>query len=156
NRGGCNPFKYEFNAWLAQQGDRVPVKTLDEIVRSRRYHPAIQARLEAGNNVQLPPDSVPGCQGRQRVREGLRDAVTRTMDRLQLDALVYRPWSNPPRRIGDLTTPAGDNSQVFSPTTGMPAMTVPMGYTRGNALPAGMNSLRCRVCESRPVEIALR
>ena len=154
NRGGCNPFKYEFNAWLAQQGDRVPVKTLDEIVRSRRYHPAIQARLEAGNNVQLPPDSVPGCQGRQRVREGLRDAVTRTMDRLQLDALVYPTWSNPPRLIGDLNTPAGDNSQVFSPTTGMPAMTVPMGYTRGNALPAGMTFFGRAFDESRLIKLA--
>jgi Asp-tRNA(Asn)/Glu-tRNA(Gln) amidotransferase A subunit family amidase len=154
NRGGCNPFKYEFNAWLAQQGDRAPVKTLDEIVRSRRYHPAIQARLEAGNNVQLPPDSVPACQGRQRVREGLRDAVTRTMDRLQLDALVYPTWSNPPRLIGDLNTPAGDNSQVFSPTTGMPAMSVPMGYTRGNTLPAGMTFFGRAFDESRLIKLA--
>ena len=59
------------------------------------------------------------------------------MDRLQLDALIYPTWSNPPRLIGDLNTPAGDNSQVFSPTTGMPAITVPMGYTRNNTLPAG-------------------
>ena len=154
NRGGCNPFKYEFNAWLAQQGDRAPVKTLDEIVRSRRYHPAIQARLEAGNNVQSPPDSVPACQGRQRVREGLRDAVTRTMDKLQLDALVYPTWSNPPRLIGDLNTPAGDNSQVFSPTTGMPAMTVPMGYTRGNTLPAGMTFFGRAFDEPRLIKLA--
>jgi len=154
NRGGCNPFKYEFNAWLAQQGDRVPVKSLDSIVRTRRYHPAIQARLEAAANVQLPPDSVPGCQGRQRVRDGLRDAVTRTMDRLQLDALVYPTWSNPPRLIGDLNTPAGDNSQVFSPTTGMPAMTVPMGYTRGNTLPAGMTFFGRAFDESRLIKLA--
>src|SRR3954470_9144622 len=26
NRQPCNPFKYEFNAWLAAQGDKVPVK----------------------------------------------------------------------------------------------------------------------------------
>jgi Asp-tRNA(Asn)/Glu-tRNA(Gln) amidotransferase A subunit family amidase len=40
--------------------------------------------------------------------------------------------------IGDLNTPAGDNSQVFSPTTGFRAITVPMCYTRNNTLPAGM------------------
>ncbi len=43
--------------------------------------------------------------------------------------------------IGDLNTPAGDNSQLFSPQTGFPAITVPMGWTRspnGEALPAGM------------------
>ena len=60
------------------------------------------------------------------------------MDSLQLDAMVYPTWSNPPRLIGDLNTPHGDNSQLFSPTTGYPALTVPMGYTRGGRLPAGI------------------
>jgi Asp-tRNA(Asn)/Glu-tRNA(Gln) amidotransferase A subunit family amidase len=59
------------------------------------------------------------------------------MDRLRLDALVHPTWSNPPRLIGDLNTPAGDNSQLFSPMTGWPAVQVPMGYTRGT-LPAGI------------------
>ena len=54
------------------------------------------------------------------------------MDALKLDALVYPTWSNPPRLIGDLNTPHGDNSQFFSPTTGFPAIQVPMGYTRGD------------------------
>lgn len=138
NRGNCNPFKYEFNAWLAQQGEKVPVHDLDEIVRSRRYHPSVETRLVAADSIKLAPDSIAACRGRERVRDGLRDAVARTMDRLRLDALVYPTWSNPPRLIGDLNTPAGDNSQVFSPTTGNPAITVPMGYTRNNTLPAGM------------------
>ena len=60
------------------------------------------------------------------------------MDRLKLDAFVYPTWSNPPRLIGDLNTPAGDNSQVFSPTTGFPAIDVPMGYSRGDTLPVGI------------------
>ena len=59
------------------------------------------------------------------------------MDALKLDAYVYPTWSNPPRLIGDLNTPGGDNSQFFSPTTGFPSIQVPMGYTRG-VLPAGI------------------
>ena len=55
-----------------------------------------------------------------------------------LQAFVYPTWSNPPRLIGDLNTPHGDNSQVFSPTTGWPAINVPMGYTRDGRLPAGI------------------
>ena len=153
-RGGCNPFKYEINRWLAEQGDRVPVKSIDSIVRSGKYHPSIQTRLEAAIRVELPPDSIPGCQSRQRVRDGLREAVTRTMDRLQLDALVYPTWSNPPRLIGDMKTPAGDNSQVFSPTTGMPAITVPMGYTRNNTLPAGMTIFGRAFDEPRLIKLA--
>ena len=137
-----------------EQGDRVPVKSIDSIVRSGQYHPSIQTRLEAAIRVELPPDSIPGCQSRQRVRDGLREAVTRTMDRLQLDALVYPTWSNPPRLIGDMTTPAGDNSQVFSPTTGMPAITVPMGYTRNNTLPAGMTIFGRAFDEPRLIKLA--
>ena len=60
------------------------------------------------------------------------------MDKLKLDAFIYPTWSNPPRLIGDLNTPHGDNSQFYSPTTGFPAINVPMGFTRGGALPAGM------------------
>ena len=56
------------------------------------------------------------------------------MDAQQLDAFVYPTWSHPPRLIGDLNTPHGDNSQFFSPETGFPAIQVPMGYTRGDAL----------------------
>ncbi len=135
---GCNPFKYEFNEWLGQQGGRAPIKSLDDVVRTGRYHPSIEVRLRAADTVSLPPDSIPSCLARGRVRTGLRDAVTAIMDSQHLDALVYPTWSNPPRLIGDLNTPGGDNSQVFSPTTGMPAITVPMGYTRNNTLPAGM------------------
>jgi Asp-tRNA(Asn)/Glu-tRNA(Gln) amidotransferase A subunit family amidase len=71
-------------------------------------------------------------------REQVRAAVTRTMDAQKIDAWVYPTWSNPPRLIGDLNTPGGDNSQFFSPTTGFPAIQVPMGYTRGGRLPAGI------------------
>jgi amidase len=64
--------------------------------------------------------------------------VLKTMEAHALDAFVYPTWSNPPRLIGDLNTPHGDNSQVFSPTTGFPAINVPMGYTLGGQLPAGV------------------
>ena len=87
--------------------------------------------------MELPPERNPGCRDREEFREGLRAAVLRAMDAQRLDALVYPTWSNPPRLIGDLNTPPGDNSQLFSPSTGWPAITVPMGYTRGT-LPAGM------------------
>ena len=154
NRQPCNPFKAEFNAWLAAQGPNVPVKSIEEIIRSRKYHPSVQVRLENAQKFEPAPDSAPGCQARQRVREGLRDATTRVMDRLQLDALIYPTWSNPPRLIGDLNTPGGDNSQVFSPTTGMPAITVPMGYTRDDKLPAGITIFGRAFDEPRLIKLA--
>jgi amidase len=136
--GGCNPFKYDFERFLASRNDTtLPVKTVADLIHSRRFHPSIETRLTAAQAESLPPERNPGCASRDRFREALRTAVLREMDGKQLDALVYPTWSNPPRLIGDLNTPAGDNNQLFSPSTGYPAITVPMGYTRG-VLPAGL------------------
>ena len=136
--GGCNPFKYDLERYLAARGQNAPIKTVDEVLRSGNYHPSIQVRLQAAQAVTTPPEDTPGCKAREAMRERFRIAVNAMMDSLRLDALVYPTWSNPPRLIGDMNTPAGDNSQLFSPTTGFPAISVPMGYTRNNSLPAGM------------------
>jgi len=138
-RGGCNRFRFDLERYFAARGQDAPVKTITAILRSGKYHPSIQTRLQQANDsTLLPPESSPGCIAGEAARERLRVAVLGLMDSLRLDALVYPTWSHPPRLIGDMNTPAGDNSQVFSPRTGFPAITVPMGYTRGNTLPAGM------------------
>jgi Asp-tRNA(Asn)/Glu-tRNA(Gln) amidotransferase A subunit family amidase len=138
NAGPCGGFKYDINRYLAAQGDRVPVHSLEEITRSRRFHPSVQARLDSAQQGASEGPESPGCRADAEYREAFRTAVGKTMDLLKLEAFVYPTWSNPPRLIGDLNTPHGDNSQVFSPTTGFPAINVPMGYTRGGILPAGV------------------
>ncbi|MBM3907732.1 MAG: amidase [Gemmatimonadetes bacterium] len=138
--GGCNPFRHDLEAYFAARGEGAPVKTVDEVLRSGNFHPLAQVRLQAAQAVTTPPSETPGCRSREEMRARLRVAVTALMDSLRLDALVYPTWSNPPRLIGDLNTPHGDNSQLFSPLTGYPAITVPMGYTRG-VLPAGVTLL---------------
>jgi len=60
---------------------------------------------------------------------------------------------NPPRLIGDLTTPAGDNSQTLSPGTGFPAITVPMGFVRGE-FPSGMTFFGSAWSESALIKLA--
>ena len=135
--GTCGGFKYDINRYLAAHGKDVPVHSLEEIIRSRQFHPSIEARLRSAQDGQENGPETPACKAEAEYREAFRSAVARTMDGEKLDAFVYPTWSNPPRLIGDLNTPHGDNSQVFSPTTGWPAIQVPMGYTRGT-LPAGL------------------
>ncbi len=136
--GPCGGFKYDINRYLASHGDRVPVKSLAEIVKSGRFHPTVQRRLEqAEQGAENGPDT-PECKAEETYREQVRQVVIKAMDSMKLDAFVYPTWSNPPRLIGDLNTPHGDNSQFYSPTTGFPSIQVPMGYTRGARLPAGV------------------
>jgi len=139
--GSCFPFKHDLNAWLASHRGRTPVATLEDVIRSRKFHPSIEKRLELAQAVTVEPDQNPACASRDRFRAALRRGVLAALDRHRLDALIYPTWSNPPRKIGDLTTPAGDNNQLFSPSTGFPAITVPMGYLRGGILPAGLQFL---------------
>ena len=136
--GLCMGFKYDMNRYLASQGDRVPVKNLAEIIKSGGFHPSVHYRLEQAEKTPENGPGSPACEAEMAYRQEVRKAVLATMDRLHLDAFVYPTWSNPPRLIGDLNTPAGDNSQFFSPTTGFPAINVPMGFTLGGTLPAGM------------------
>jgi amidase len=136
--GTCMGFKYDINRYLAGHGDRVPVKSLAEIVKSGRFHPTVQRRLEQALEGSENGPETAACKAEVTYREQVRAAVTKAMDDQQIDAWVYPTWSNPPRLIGDLNTPGGDNSQFFSPTTGFPSIQVPMGYTRGGRLPAGI------------------
>lgn len=151
---GCNAFKYDLERYFAARGENAPVKTIRAVLQGGNYHPSAQLRLQAADTVSLPPESNPACAAREAMRVRFRTAVLQMMDSLHLDALVYPTWSNPPRLIGDLNTPHGDNSQLFSPTTGFPALTVPMGYTRNNTLPAGMTFFGRPWSEGRLITLA--
>ena len=154
NAGVCMGFKYDINAYLAAQGDRVPVHSLEEIIKSRRFHPSVQVRLEAAQASSPQGSDSAACREEMRYRAAFGAAVTKTMDALTLDAFVYPTWSNPPRLIGDLNSPDGDNSQIFSPRSGFPAINVPMGYTRNGVLPAGITFLGRAWSEATLIKLA--
>jgi amidase len=152
--GPCMGFKYDMNRFLAARGDKVPVKTLTAIIQSAGFHPSTQRRLEqAEQGPENGPDS-DACKADAAYRDQVREAVNKTMNKLKLDAFVYPTWSNPPRLIGDLNTPAGDNSQFYSPTTGFPAINVPMGFSRGGTLPAGITIYGRAWSEATLIKIA--
>jgi Asp-tRNA(Asn)/Glu-tRNA(Gln) amidotransferase A subunit family amidase len=152
--GPCMGFKYDIDHFLAARGDKVPVKNLSEIIKSGKFHPSVQYRLEQAEKATENGPESRACAADAEYRASVRQAVLKTMDDLQLDAFVYPTWSNPPRLIGDLNTPAGDNSQFYAPTTGFPAVNVPIGYTRGGALPAGMTTYGRPWSEAKLIKLA--
>ncbi len=134
----CPTFVRDVNAYLASLGEAAPYPTIQAIYKAGIYSDYIADDLAYFVNEATDADCPDIFTRPQNVR--LRDALLQVMDSLQLDAIIYPTWSNPPRKVGDLDNPAGDNSQILSPHTGFPAITVPMGFT-GGRWPAGLTFL---------------
>jgi Asp-tRNA(Asn)/Glu-tRNA(Gln) amidotransferase A subunit family amidase len=133
----CRRFKHDIEGYLASLGAEAPVRSLQEIIESGRYHPSIRGSLDYFQGIEGAPEDNAQCGQARENSERLRAGVRRVLSEGRLDALVHPTWSNLPRLIGDLNSPAGDNSQYLSPHTGFPAITVPMGFVR-DSLPVGL------------------
>ncbi|MHA6247424.1 amidase [Pontibacter sp. CAU 1760] len=137
----CAVFKQDINQYLFSLGDGAPVTSLEEVIKSGKYAPYIAESLkqEFSQEDETGEDRCSDAYTDAR-RIAFREAVVATMDRYQVDALIYPTWNNPPAKVGDEKGYKGDNSQIIAPHTGQPAFTVPMGFTYEN-LPAGLQFL---------------
>ena len=135
----CYRFKFDINDYLPRLAPDAQVKSLEDIIKSGKYHPSIEKRL-LDRQTEAPLDQNPRCAEVARNTQRLREAVEEVMGDNMLDALVYPTWAFPPCPIGDLNTPHGNNSPRLSPPTGFPAITVPMGFVR-DSLPVGLQLL---------------
>jgi Asp-tRNA(Asn)/Glu-tRNA(Gln) amidotransferase A subunit family amidase len=140
----CGDFQADLNRYLATHGKTAPYKTLAEIYDSGLFLPYIENEMKDAVN-QKPYSDGPGGETcgdlyHEPRKIAFRNAVLAAMDKDKIDSVIYPTWSNPPRKVGDMKSPAGDNSQILSPQTGFPAITVPMGFTY-DSLPAGLTFL---------------
>ena len=141
--GFCSRFRYDINHYFQSLGANAPVQELKQIVETKQYHPSSEMAMQWAMSNDVPPDQheIPcvDVEGDPR-RAALRKAVVGAMDNAGIDILVYPTWNNPPRKLGDLESPHGNNSPIIAPHSGQPAITVPMGFTSGR-LPAGLQML---------------
>jgi Asp-tRNA(Asn)/Glu-tRNA(Gln) amidotransferase A subunit family amidase len=74
-------------------------------------------------------------------RQAYLNELVAAMEEAGVDAVVYPSWLLPPAHIDrGREEYGGDNSQRVAPATGMPAITVPMGFSYGR-WPAGLQIL---------------
>jgi Asp-tRNA(Asn)/Glu-tRNA(Gln) amidotransferase A subunit family amidase len=146
----CNTFKRDLKQYLATL-ENPPYKSLEEIYDSGLYSDYIAERLKR----MAESDPEPSCGDLYTEPKNirLRETIVKEMDSQHVDAIAYPTWSNPPRLMEDLDSPAGDNSQRIPPHTGLPGFTVPMGFTYGN-LPAGLQLVGRLFSEPVLIEIA--
>ncbi len=142
----CRRFRYDMWVYLQSLGPAAPMTDVLEVLEDGRYSDYAQGSLR--RNEAAPLDLHPSewdepCpdyaenEGRQAYLANLVAA----MDGEGVDAVIYPSWLCVPAHIdrGDEEY-CGDNSQRVAPATGMPAITVPMGFTSGT-LPAGLQIL---------------
>ncbi len=140
---GCGDLQADLKEYFAVHGSNAPYHSLQEIYDSGLYLPSVQERIKRALDPKSNPNARPGpCLDtyHDEKKIAFRDAIVAAMDAARIDAVIYPTWSNPPRKVGDMKSPGGDNSQQLAPPTGMPAITVPIGFTHG-MLPAGVSML---------------
>jgi len=149
----CDTFRYDVNKYFNSLGDKAPVKNLLEVYNSNKFSLYIKKRLYRA--LEVPLSNKPACQDVYHEPRNIRflKAVLEAMDKQEVDFIVYPTWSNPPNRLTNPTSHAGDNSQLIPPHTGMPALSVPMGFTSKN-LPTGLQIVGRIFAEPELIRVA--
>lgn len=129
------------NGYLAQFPD-APVKTLQEILLSPDVLPSRKVRLLEGVG---RTTNDPGYLQHMLAREDLRQAILKAMADHRVDALVYATFDHDAGTIPkDIMTarvvPNLGNNRRLAPMIGVPALSVPAGFTEGG-LPVGIELL---------------
>ena len=142
----CPRFRYDVNRYLESLGPDAPIRDVATVLETGEYSPYVEGALESLTERPgdvPPPEWDPPCPdfwnhpGRQAYR---RDVVA-AMDSAGVDVVVYPTWTHPPAHIDSARAGyRGDNSQLVAPDTGLPAATVPMGFSHGR-YPAGLQIL---------------
>ncbi|WP_375444865.1 amidase [uncultured Fibrella sp.] len=139
----CAEFRTDVETYLRTFVKRDTLKTLEDIIRVGGFSDLVRDRLisqQTHSGRPVHPEIPCGDAFTDPLRIAYRTAVEAEMNRLNVDALIYPSWNYPPALVGDAKGYKGDNSQLIAPATGLPAFTIPMGYTTGD-LPAGIQFL---------------
>ena len=149
----CDMFQHDLNHYLASLGENAPIPNLLEVYNKGLYDPPNKKRISRA--LEVPLQEEPACQDLYTEPKNItyREAVLKAMANQNVDFIIYPTWSNPPVKIGDFNSPAGDNSQLIPPHTGMPAINVPMGFTHKN-LPAGLQIVGKLFAEPDLIKVA--
>ncbi len=142
----CVRFRYDMQQYLASLGPSAPIKDVMEVYDNGDYSPYIKGGLEFFGGApfgQHPAEADPPCLDypNHPERKAYKEDLMAAMDAASVDAIIFPTWTNPPAPLDTaIDDYKGDNSQLVAPPTGLPAVSVPMGYTYGK-WPAGLQIL---------------
>jgi Asp-tRNA(Asn)/Glu-tRNA(Gln) amidotransferase A subunit family amidase len=142
----CQRFRYDMYTYLGTLGEEAPITDVVQVLETGEYSSYVERSLRG--HEQRPMDVHPAewetpCPDYfdHPERQGFKNALVAAMDEAGIDAVIYPSWTHPPAHLDNAREEyRGDNSQRVAPATGLPAITVPMGYSYGH-LPAGLQIL---------------
>jgi Asp-tRNA(Asn)/Glu-tRNA(Gln) amidotransferase A subunit family amidase len=140
-------FKFDLNGFLAKY-PKAPVHSLTEILNRGLYTSAIDGVLRRSDAVESRETEE--YRATLAKRDLARQRVVAAMVSQGITALAYPTLRRKPALIGE--PQQGSNCQL-SPTTGLPAISIPAGFTT-DGLPVGMDLLGGDFSEQTLLKIA--
>lgn len=143
---GCKSFRKDVHEYLTQPGMKAAISDPYEAYEAgvfSEYTKGAWGFFEGGKiNVAIKSDGTAcGDLSTDDMRQTIKTDILAAMKAHDVDALVYPSWQHPAARLDRAEEDyKGDNSQALAPSTGLPAITVPMGYASSD-LPAGLQIL---------------
>lgn len=144
----------DHDAYLAGLDDP-PVESLEEIVESGVVHPSVEQRIREAGVLDIDSEALDENAAYLRALERRREIRVDTEARMVeqgLDALLYPTSAIPPVEIPD-HQPFSELRCELAAHTGLPAITVPAGFT-DDGLPVGLELLGREFAEPRLFELA--
>ncbi len=152
-------FRFDLDGFLEEMGAAAPQHSLAAVLETGlvldRYLEPLQACMEWPHT----PEQHPRLAQMHAIRERYRDAFFGSLERHDLDALVFPTFRFPPVLNGAMEdrpdssrAPIGSNN-YYASLTGFPALNVPMGYT-DSGLPLGLQLLGPPGSEARLLQAA--
>ena len=127
-------FKFDLNAYLAARPS-APVRTLEEVLASGKFHPAVETNLR--NSQAVESRETQEYFAHIVKRNVLREAIQKAMVDNRVEALAYPTIRRKANVIGEMQM--GSNCHL-SANSGLPAIVVPGGFTP-DGLPVGLELL---------------
>lgn len=143
----ADEFKFDLAAYLEAQPN-APVKSLGEIIERGLHHGALDQTFRLRNATEKKESE----HYRQALvkRRALKAAVLAALEAQRVSVLAYPTLRRKPALIGEAQ--AGSTCQL-SATTGLPAMTMPAGFT-ADGLPIGLELLGGEFAEAQLLTLA--
>jgi amidase len=140
-------FKFDLNAYLAKHPS-APVRTLEEVLASGKFHPAVETQLR--NSQAVESRDTQEYLAHIVKRNILREAILKAMADNRVEALAYPTIRRKANLIGEMQM--GTNCHL-SANSGLPAIAVPAGFTP-DGLPVGVKLLGRAWSEPQLIEFA--